>query len=103
MNRKATDNDREFALTLFVSGASPNSIRAIKNLQKILEDHVAGRYNLQVIDVHQEKTSALKEQLIALPILVKKYPLPECRLIGDMSDTKKVLDGLGIINEDFDE
>jgi circadian clock protein KaiB len=87
----------KFVLTLFVSGASPNSVRAINNLQKILEDHVAGQYDLTVIDVRQEKAVAEKEQIIALPLLIKKRPQPERRFIGDMSDTKKVLNGLGIL------
>jgi circadian clock protein KaiB len=87
----------EFVLTLFVSGASPNSVRAINNLQKILEDHVAGQYDLTVVDVRQERAMAEKEQIIALPLLIKKRPEPERRLIGDMSDTKKVLSGLGIL------
>jgi circadian clock protein KaiB len=86
-----------YVLKLFISGASPNSVRAINNLQKILDKHLAGNFNLSVIDIHQEKSLAEKEQIIALPLLIKKFPLPERRLVGDMSDTKKVLDGLGIM------
>ena len=72
-------------------------MRAINNLQRILEHHLSGRYRLTVIDVRQERDLAEKEQIIALPLLIKKFPQPERRLIGDMSDTKKVLNGLGII------
>jgi circadian clock protein KaiB len=97
MEVKRSDAQVEFVLTLFVSGASPNSVRAINNLQKILETHINGNYQLRVIDVHQEKGLAEKEQIIALPLLSKKSPHPERRLIGDMSDTKKVLNGLGIV------
>jgi circadian clock protein KaiB len=85
-----------FILKLFVSGASPNSVRAISNIQKILETHLKDRYTLSVIDIYQERFLAQQEQIIALPLLIKKFPLPERRLIGDMSDTKRVLDGLGI-------
>jgi circadian clock protein KaiB len=96
MEGKRGNAESEFVLTLFVSGASPNSVRAINNLQKILETHINGNYQLRVIDVRQEKVLAEKEQIIALPLLIKKSPHPERRLIGDMSDTKKVLNGLGI-------
>ena len=96
MEEKRT-NKEEFVLTLFVSGASPNSVRAINNLQRILETHLNGKYLLNVIDVRQERDLAEKEQIIALPLLIKKLPHPERRMIGDMSDTKKVLNGLGII------
>lgn len=90
----------EYDLRLFVSGASPNSVKAINNLQKTLEKYIKGRYLLKVIDVHQERAQAEHEQIIALPLLIKKWPLPERRLIGDMSDTQKVLNGLGITSED---
>lgn len=97
METKKSSDKAEFILTLFVSGASPNSVRAINNLQRILESHLTGRYQLSVIDVRQERDVAEKEQIIALPLLIKKLPRPERRLIGDMSDTKKVLNGLGIM------
>jgi circadian clock protein KaiB len=89
-------DDGTLVLTLFVSGASPNSVRAINNLQRILEEHITEKYKLNIIDVRQDKEVAQKEQIIALPLLVKKFPQPERRLIGDMSDTEKVLKGLGI-------
>ena len=86
----------EYVLKLFISGASPNSVRAINNIQRILDTHLNGEYNLDIIDIYQETALAEKEQIIALPLLIKKFPLPERRLIGDMSDIRKVLDGLGI-------
>jgi circadian clock protein KaiB len=86
----------EYVLKLFISGASPNSVKAINNIQKILDTHLNGKYNLDIIDIYQETALAEKEQIIALPLLIKKFPLPERRLIGDMSDKRKVLDGLGI-------
>jgi circadian clock protein KaiB len=96
MEAKKTHDDGRLVLTLFVSGASPNSVRAINNLQRILELHARDNYKLSVVDVRQEKALAEKEQIIALPLLIKRHPLPERRLIGDMSDTNKVLNGLGI-------
>ena len=87
-----------YVLRLFVTGASPNSVRAIANLKEICETHLKGKYSLEVIDIYQQSIIAEIEQIIALPLLIKKYPLPERRLIGDMSDTKKVLHGLGLLS-----
>lgn len=86
----------EYVLRLFITGASPNSVRAISNLKDICEAHLQGRYSLEIIDVYQQGALAKKEQIVALPLLVKKFPLPERRLIGDLSDTEKVLKGLGL-------
>ena len=90
------DNDELFRLRLFITGASPNSTRAISNLTEICEKYMKGNYALEIIDVHQQPTIALTEQIIALPMLIKKTPGIERRMIGDMSDTEKVLKGLGI-------
>jgi len=87
-----------FVLKLFVSGASPNSVRAINNLKTICDAHIKTKYTLEVIDVHQDSALAAKEQIVALPMLIKKFPLPVRKLIGDMSDTQKVLSGLGLTN-----
>jgi circadian clock protein KaiB len=83
-----------YRLRLFVTGASPNSTRAIANLKKICEAHLNGNYELEIIDVYQQPLIAQTEQIIALPMLIKKAPGMERRLIGDMSDKKKVLRGL---------
>jgi circadian clock protein KaiB len=88
-------DDPQYVLRLFITGASPNSIRAITNLKQICEQYIPGQYSLEVIDVHQQREMAQREQLIALPLLVKLLPLPERRLVGDMSDTQKVIAGLG--------
>ena len=83
-----------FELRLFVTGASPNSLRAIKNTRDICEKYLQGRYKLEIVDVYQEPGRASGEQIIALPMLVKRSPEPTRRLIGDMSDIQKVLKGL---------
>src|SRR5687767_1603601 len=85
-----------FVLRLFITGATPNSIRAVTNIKQICEAHLKGRYSLEIIDVYQQQQMAEQEQLIALPLLVKKQPLPERRIIGDLSNTEKVLKGLGL-------
>jgi circadian clock protein KaiB len=81
-------------LRLYVTGMTPKSTRAISNLKKICEEHLGGRYDLQVIDIYQQPTLAKGEQIIAAPTLIKKLPLPLRRLIGDMSNTEKILLGL---------
>ena len=87
----------EYVLRLFVTGATPNSVRAITNIKQICDEHLKERYSLEIIDVYQQAEIAEQEQLIALPLLIKKAPLPERRMIGDLSDTEKVLKGLGLI------
>ena len=90
------ETSKQFTLKLFVTGASPNSARAIANLNSICEKYLTKRYELEIIDVYQQPLKAQHEQIIALPMLVKYFPLPLKRLIGDMSDTAKVLRGLGL-------
>jgi circadian clock protein KaiB len=81
-------------LRLYVTGASLNSAKAISNIKKICETHLKDAYQLEIIDVYQQPALAKQEQLVALPLLVKSYPLPVKRLVGNMSDIEKVLKGL---------
>ncbi len=90
------DNNTEYVLRLFITGATPNSVRAVANIKEICDIHLPGRYRLEIIDVYQQRDLAQKEQLVALPLLIKTYPLPERRLIGDLSDAGKVLLALGL-------
>jgi circadian clock protein KaiB len=90
------DEDEIYQLRLFVTGASPNSTRAISNLKDVCEKFLKGHYELEIIDVHQQPLIAQAEQIIALPLLIKKGPGAERRLIGDMSNREKVLRGLGL-------
>ncbi|SDD27149.1 circadian clock protein KaiB [Mucilaginibacter pineti] len=100
-SEETTDNgDKEvYHLRLFVTGASPNSSRAITNIKEICETHLHGNYELEIIDIYQQPLIAESEQIIALPLLIKKAPGMERRMIGDMSNTNKVLRGLGLNNE----
>lgn len=86
----------EYVLKLFVTGASPNSVRAIANLKDICEKYLENNYSLDIIDVYQQVLEAEQQQLIALPMLLKYEPLPQRRIIGDLSNTEKVLGALGI-------
>jgi circadian clock protein KaiB len=88
--------DNVYRLRLFVTGASPNSTRAIANLKNVCETYLSGKYELEIVDVYQQPLIAENEQIIALPMLVKQTPFPQRRLIGDMSDTGKVLRGLNL-------
>lgn len=93
-------NDTEiFKLRLYVTGASPNSVKAITNLKRICERYLKDGYELEIIDVYQQPIIAEQEQLIALPMLLKLKPGTIKKLIGDMSDEQKVLKGLGIITQ----
>lgn len=84
-----------YKLKLMVTGASPNSVRAIANLKEICETYLKGNYSLEIVDVYQQGLLAEAEQVVALPLLLKLSPLPVKRLIGDLSNTGKVLSGLG--------
>jgi len=83
-----------YKLQLFITGASPNSINAINNVRAICEAYLPQQYDLDIIDVYQKPWMAASEQLIALPLLLKLSPLPMQKMIGNMSDTSKVLKGL---------
>lgn len=96
-NKSSMHNGAEYVLCLFVTGVTPNSVRAITNIKNICEAHLKDNYSLEIVDIYQQTDIAKKEQLVALPMLLKKLPLPEKRLIGDLSDTAKVLNALGII------
>lgn len=89
-------DDSKYSLRLFVTGASSISVRAINNLRLILEQHLKDRYELEIIDIHQQPLLVKEEDIFAVPLLIKKMPQPMKRLVGDMSDTAKVLRGLGL-------
>jgi circadian clock protein KaiB len=91
-SRKAASSS--YILKLYVAGQSPKSVNAIANIKKICEENLQGRYELEVIDLYQQPQLAQGEQIIAVPTLVRKLPLPLRRIIGDMSDTERVLVGL---------
>ena len=93
----ADSADERYILRLYITGMTSRSARTIQNLQVFCEKHLAGRYELQVIDVYQQPELASREQIVAVPTLIKQLPLPLRRLIGDMSDEERVLVGLNIL------
>jgi circadian clock protein KaiB len=86
----------KYILRLYVSGILQNSLRAIKNINQICEHHLKDNYELEIIDIYQQPEFAISEQIIVIPVLIIKYPLPERRLIGDLSDVDKILQILNI-------
>ncbi len=92
----AKGNEQKYVLRLYVAGITPKSTKAIENVKRICEEYLAGRYELEVIDIYQQPKLAKGEQIIAAPTLIKKLPLPLRRVIGDMSDTEKFLVGIDL-------
>lgn len=85
-----------YILRLYVSGLTPNSLRAIENVRKICIEHLDGRYQLEIIDIYQQPIFAKEGQIVAAPTLVKELPPPLRKFIGDMSKTERILLGLDI-------
>ncbi|HEX7482248.1 MAG TPA: circadian clock protein KaiB [Candidatus Bathyarchaeia archaeon] len=89
--------DTEFwELRLYVAGQTPNSIRAFSNLQKICDEHLKGKYKIEVIDLLKNPQLAAGDQILAIPTLVRRLPEPLKKIIGDLSNTERVLVGLDI-------
>jgi len=88
--------DERYVLRLFVAGASERSRRAIANLRQLCETYLGDQYTLDVIDVYQQQELAHDEQIVATPTLLKKSPRPQRYILGDLSDTPRVLRGLGL-------
>jgi circadian clock protein KaiB len=87
---------RRYLLRLYVTGSTSRSVRALENVRRICDEHLAGDYRLEVIDIYRNLALARGDQIIAAPTLVKRLPAPFRRLIGDMSNEEKVLMGLDL-------
>ena len=81
-------------LRLYIAGQSPRSVRALENLRSVCDEHLAGRYQVEVIDLLENPALARGDEIVAVPTLVRKLPEPIRRIIGDLSDTDRVLVGL---------
>jgi circadian clock protein KaiB len=93
-------NKGTYQLRLYVAGQTPKSIKAFANLKKICEEHLNGNYAIEVIDLMKNPQLAKGDQILAIPTLVRKVPLPMRKIIGDLSDTERVLVGLNIVEMD---
>jgi circadian clock protein KaiB len=89
-------NVAEWELQLFIAGDTPRSRVAIENIGSICETHLKGSYHLDVIDLAENPQLAIDEQIIAIPTLVRKLPMPIKKVLGDLSSIEKVVNGLGI-------
>ena len=85
-----------FQLRLFITGSTPRSTRAVESVRRMCEGHLAGCYELEVIDVYQHPEATRDYQIVATPTLVKVSPAPLRRFIGDLSDTSRILAGLSV-------
>ncbi len=92
--------DKKYVLRLYVAGATPRSTQSIINIKKICEEHLKGRYELEVIDIYQQPALAKGEQIIAAPTLVKKLPPPLRKFIGNLADVERILVGLDLKPKD---
>ena len=96
--KKSGSNSRQakYVLRLYVSGSTAKSALAVENIKRICEQHLKNRYDLEVIDIYQQPNLAREEQIVAVPTLIKRFPPPLRRLIGDLSNQEKVLVGLDL-------
>jgi circadian clock protein KaiB len=93
---KSRRQEKEWELRLYVAGQTPKSMAAFANLKRICEDHLAGEYHIEVIDLLKNPQLASGDQILAIPTLVRKLPEPIRKIIGDLSNTERVLVGLDI-------
>lgn len=90
---------KKYELRLYVAGQTPKSVAAFANLKKICEEHLAGQYHIEVIDLLKKPQLASGDQILAIPTLVRKLPEPIRKIIGDLSNTERVLVGLNLREE----
>jgi len=95
-NPKVKEEPEFWELRLYVAGQTPKSLAAFANLKKICEEHLQGKYTIEVIDLLKNPTLAKGDQILAIPTLVRKLPEPVRKIIGDLSNTERVLIGLDL-------
>lgn len=95
-SRKVKSTKEEWILRLYVAGQTPKCIAAFNNLKKICEEQLKGKYHLEVIDLIENPQLSRDDQIFAIPTLVRKLPVPVRKIIGDLSNTERVLVGLDI-------
>ena len=93
---RQTNDQTHYVLKLYITGTTARSSAAIANIRSLCDEHLAGRYDLQVVDIYQQPSLAAGEQIIAAPTLVKELPSPVKRMVGDLSDRARILIGLDL-------
>jgi circadian clock protein KaiB len=96
MNTPTVSGDETFLLRLYVAGQTPKSIRAFENLKRLCEEHLADRYKIEIIDLVENPRLGQGDQILAIPTLVRRLPAPMKKIIGDLSNTERVLVGLDL-------
>ena len=96
----AASTRARYVLRLYIAGLTPRSVAAIAAVKRACEEHLLGRYKLEIVNMYDKPTLARSEQIIAAPTLIKKLPLPLRRIIGDMADSRKLLVGLDLRQKD---
>jgi circadian clock protein KaiB len=97
MSPRRPDRSREYLLRLYIAGKTQKAVAAIDNLHKICDEHLAGRYQLEVVDLLENPALARGHQILALPALVRQLPPPVKKIIGDFSNAERVLVGLDLV------
>lgn len=87
----ADDGDEFWFMRLYVAGQSPRSLRAVSNLKRLCEEHLAGRYEIEIVDLVEDPSQADSDEILAIPTLVRRLPPPLRTLVGDLSNTERVL------------
>jgi circadian clock protein KaiB len=95
-SKKRAESEYKYELRLYVAGQTPRSLEAFANLKKICEEHLKGRYSIEVIDLLENPRLAKGDQILAIPTLVRKLPEPVRKIIGTLADTERVLVGLDL-------
>ncbi len=95
--RKEAPGAERYHFQLFITGTSPRSIQAVANIQALCEEHLAGRYELEVIDMYQQPDQAAIGQIIAAPTLIKKLPAPLLRLVGNLANREQLMIKLNLV------
>jgi circadian clock protein KaiB len=95
-SRAAEPNGADWNLRLYVAGQTPKSIAAFSNLKRICEEHLKGRYTIEVVDLLKDPQLAQGDQILAIPTLVRKLPSPMKKIIGDLSNTERFLVGFDL-------
>ena len=98
--RRPQSSERVWHLRLYVAGGTSRSTAALRNLQKLCDEHLSGKYHTEVVDLLQHPQLAAGDQILAVPTLVRRLPRPLKKVIGDLSDTQRVLVGLDLVARD---
>ena len=102
MPKDAQLENGKYVLKLYVADKTPQSIAAVRNLERLCEEHLAGRYRIEIIDLRKNPQRAKEDRIVAVPTLVRKMPAPIRKVIGNLSNTGRVLVGLDLPSHDAD-